>query len=291
MHTIENGFLRVTVSELGAELQSVKATDGTEFLWQGDSRYWKDRSPVLFPYVGRLTDGRYRLEGQEYPMGIHGFAAHSVFRTVKAEPERLELAITDTPETLAQYPRRFAFTVVYALAGNTLEVTFRVENRDTGTMYFGLGGHPGIRVPLTEGRAFSDYRLRFEEPCRPEKYLLSPSYYLSGATEPFPLEDGVVLRLNHRLFDDDALILRNISRQISLESEGDRRRVTVGFPGMPYLGIWHAPKTDAPYVCIEPWCTLPSVQDVPTVLEEQKDLLRLAPGAVYENHWFLRCEF
>ena len=150
MHTIENGFLQVTVSELGAELQSVKATDGTEFLWQGDSRYWKDRSPVLFPYVGRLTNGRYRLEGREYPMGIHGFAAHSVFQTVKAEPERLELAITDTPETLARYPRRFAFTVVYALAGNTLEVTFRVENRDTGTMYFGLGGHPGIRVPLTE---------------------------------------------------------------------------------------------------------------------------------------------
>ena len=26
---------------------------------------------------------------------------------------------------------------------------------------------------------------------------------------------------------------------------------------MPYVGFWHQPKTDAPYLCIEPWATLP----------------------------------
>ncbi len=61
--------------------------------------------------------------------------------------------------------------------------------------------------------------------------------------------------------------------------------VTVSFPGMPYLGLWHQPKTDAPYLCIEPWCTLPAWQDQIMALEEQEDLLRLQPGKRYQNTW------
>ena len=45
------------------------------------------------------------------------------------------------------------------------------------------------------------------------------------------------------------------------------------------------PKTDAPYVCLEPWCSLPSKQDEIAVLEEQADLLRLPVGETYRNRW------
>ena len=54
---------------------------------------------------------------------------------------------------------------------------------------------------------------------------------------------------------------------------------------MPYLGVWHIPCTDAPYVCIEPWCSLPSASGTVTVLEEKPDLLTLAPQEIYRNHW------
>ena len=63
LHSIKNQYLTVTVSELGAELQSVLGADGTEYLWQGDPAFWTGRSPILFPFVGRLTDKKYWVQG------------------------------------------------------------------------------------------------------------------------------------------------------------------------------------------------------------------------------------
>ena len=63
------------------------------------------------------------------------------------------------------------------------------------------------------------------------------------------------------------------------------RSVTVTYPQMPYLGIWHMPHTDAPYVCIELWASLPSRQDVVEELSCKSDLIHLAQGAEYENVW------
>lgn len=50
--------------DAGAQLLSIRASDGTECLWQGDPAYWSDRAPNLFPYVARLTEGKYYLDGQ-----------------------------------------------------------------------------------------------------------------------------------------------------------------------------------------------------------------------------------
>ena len=51
METISNSVLTVGVSEHGAELQSIQK-NGKEYLWQGDTRFWGRRSPVLFPSWG-----------------------------------------------------------------------------------------------------------------------------------------------------------------------------------------------------------------------------------------------
>lgn len=291
MQIIQNEFLKVSVDELGAQLMSIQAADGTQYLWQGDPKYWADRSPNIFPSVGRLTGGKYRLDGQWYELGCHGFAWLTLFEVVKKEPQYLELCLTDSEQTLAVYPRKFAFTIIYSLHGNTLDVLFRVENRDARELPFGIGGHPGFRVPFVKGKTFEDYRLRFGEPCKPEMYLVTPSYFFSGECVPFPLENDQTLNLKHSLFDDDAIILRNAARQVTLETEGDSHSVTVTYPDMRYIGFWHAPHTDAPYVCIEPWNSLASFQDVPAIFEEREDLLRLAPGKTYENRWSIQCRF
>jgi galactose mutarotase-like enzyme len=52
---IRNERLTVVISALGAELQSIKDSDGTEYLWNGNRSYWGNRAPNLFPYIGRLT--------------------------------------------------------------------------------------------------------------------------------------------------------------------------------------------------------------------------------------------
>lgn len=285
---INNSHMTVTVSDLGAELRSICGADGVEYLWQGDPAYWADRSPVLFPYVGRLTQGCYQYGGVRYPMNIHGFAAGSRFLARQTQPDCVVLELTEQASTLAQYPFRFCFQVEHRLCERTLEITYRVTNRDGKDLYFGLGGHPGFRVPLAAGLRFEDYRLRFETPCNPRRVGMSADCFVTGDDTPFPLVQEQLLPLRHDLFDCDAIILKDMARAVTLEAPGAAHAVTVRFAQMPYLGIWHWPHTDAPYVCIEPWCALPSRSGIIEQLETQPDLLCLPPDQTYENRWSIQ---
>ena len=72
---IENEILHVAVSTHGAELTGVvhKPT-GAQLLWQADPAVWPRHAPILFPYAGRLKNGRYTHKGVTYEGGQHGFA-------------------------------------------------------------------------------------------------------------------------------------------------------------------------------------------------------------------------
>lgn len=284
-HIIKNEALTVTVSDHGAQFRSILGADGTEYLWQGDPNYWPDRDLTLFPFVARLFDGRYSLDGNIYQLPIHGLAPYCDFAATENNGTRLVLELSSSAGTRKQYPREFTFRVIYALSGSTLTVTYEVVNRDTRPMYFGLGGHPGFRVPLREGLRFEDYRLRFPADCKPTRVGFTPDCFVSGEDTPFPLDGGCFIPLSHSLFDDDAVVLRDMGREVTLESTLDGHSVTVSFPQMPYLGLWHMPRTDAPYVCIEPWLSLPANAGETTVLEDRPDLAHLLPGETYRNQW------
>lgn len=283
LHTIKNDYLQVTVSELGAELQSIQDCNGTEYLWQGDPKYWKGKAINIFPYVGRMVNSEYFLDGNRYQLDIHGFARFCRFCPVEADALHLTLELTDSEDLLAQFPRKFSFRVIYTLKDNALEITYQVENRDEKNMRFGLGGHPGFNIPFGGGE-FEDYRIRFADKCHPKQVLFSDTVLVAGEAD-YPLQDEQYIPLRHNLFDQDVVLLKNVVPQVTLESPKTQRSVTIRFPDMPYVGFWHRPETDAPYVCVEPWCSLPAAHGKPTVLEEQADLLVLEPGKIYTNTW------
>ncbi len=288
LHTISNSHLTVTVSQTGAELWSVQDRAGTEYLWQGDAAYWGDRAPVLFPIIGRLEGKTYRTGGQEYPMDIHGFAAGADFTVTSRQPDALVLTLTDTPATRERYPYAFRLEITYRLRGDTLQIQNRVENTGDATMHFSLGGHPGFRVPLEAEDAFTDYCLTFASVCDPDRIgFTADSVLVNGQTERFSLENGTRLSLDHGLFDRDAIILQNMARQVSLHDAAGPR-VTVSYPDMSYLGIWHWPHTDAPYVCIEPWTSLPGRSGVTEDIGCRSDYVHLASGASWENTWSIQ---
>ena len=285
IHTIQNDYLTVAVAEHGAELRSIRDAQGTEFLWQGDPKYWGDQSPMLFPFVGRLTNNSYKYMGKVYPMSIHGFAASSDFSVAEKADDCIVLELKDSSETLAQYPFTFTLQITYALTENALQVTYRVENRDGKTMPFGIGGHPGFNVPLDAGEMFEDYELQFSCPCQPDRVGFSRAVYLNGHDEAYPLREDRFIDLKHDLFIEDAVILKNMAREVTLRSKRSGKGVTVSYPDMPYLGIWHWPQTDAPYVCIEPWSSLPSRQDVVEEFSCKSDLIQLTSDECYETTW------
>ena len=190
IHTIKNEFLTVSAKEAGAELMSILGADGTEYLWQGDPKYWSDRALNIFPYVARLNGGKYYLDGELHEMAIHGIAPYRDFTVTENDGTRMVFALRSDEKTYDEYPRNFVFQIVYALQGKTLTVSFRCENLDGKTMYFGLGGHPGFNVPLAPGKKFEDYRLRFAENCEPYRVGFNADCFVTHEDVPFALEDG-----------------------------------------------------------------------------------------------------
>lgn len=144
IYTIENEFLKVEVEDIGAQLKSIfyKETS-TEVLWQGDERYWKGRAYNLFPFVGRLFDGKYRFRDKTYQLSKHGFARAKKFYLCDKSSDDMTFVISADDDTLSCYPFEFIFKVIFSLCGKSLKINYTVKNVGNDTMYFGLGGHPG----------------------------------------------------------------------------------------------------------------------------------------------------
>ena len=155
METLHNELLTVEVSDLGAELQSIKDDEGKEYLWQGDDRYWGRRSPILFPIVCGLWKGTYRTEGDTYQMGRHGFARDMNFRVLKKADDRVTYVLSDTEATLRQYPYRFMLSVTYKLVENEIHVIWHVHNTDTREIHFQIGAHPAFNLTVVFGEPIS----------------------------------------------------------------------------------------------------------------------------------------
>ena len=286
MITLENEQLRVTISEVGGTLTSVYGKQtGTEYLWQGDPAYWAKQAPNLFPFVGRLHEKRYTLRGQSYDMTIHGFVARSAMQAVQTGPDSCDFIMRDNEETRACYPYHFEYRVRFTLYKGRLMIRYEVTNLSEDTMYFGVGGHPGFNVPMEEGLRFEDYDLTFCEAGTPDMVGFAESILIDGTRKPYPLKDNVTIPLRHDLFDHDALVLADAPRGVTLSSPKGQRGLRVSWPHMAYIGFWHKPQSDAPYVCIEPWSVLPGRDGVVEDLETMADRTALKPGETSVNAW------
>lgn len=283
--TIQNERLTVQVSDEGAELQSILSSDGIQYLWQGDPEIWRGHGPNIFPYVARLTDGRYTLGGKTYEMKIHGLIKYSTLFVEESSGTDITFRLDSNEETKKHYPADFTYRIRYALDGNRLDVTLLVDNRGSERMYFGIGGHPGFNVPLDQGLEFEDYYLEFSHECHPTKIGFTGDCFLDDENAVCPLEGNRRIRLHHDLFDNDAVVLEHVDHRVSIRSDKGRHAVTVSFPDFRYVGFWHAVRKEAPYVCIEPWSSLPSRKGIVEDLSQQADLIRLEPGRQYVNRW------
>lgn len=287
IYTIANNELSVVIDSKGGELQSIKSHDGTEYLWQADEKYWGAKAPNLFPYIARLTNGEYKLYGKTYKMNIHGFLKDSNLVQEEYSSDKLILSMRSNNALWKQYPFQFMFYIVYKLEEKKLKISYIVENCGQTKMYFAIGGHPGFNVPLEAGLDFEDYYLEFAEESELQRVGMSEDCYVTGEDEPFALTDGKKLAMQHSMFDDDAIILKNMSKEVTLKSDKSDKTLTVAFPEMDYLGLWHMPRTDAPYICIEPWTSLPSRKDIVEELTAKEDMIELEPRGYYTNTWWI----
>ncbi len=250
--TLRSTDLTVTVSDKGAELQSVVDAQGRDWLWDGDERWWKGRAPILFPMVG-VPNGGAHFGGVLYPLPKHGFARDHVFVLEASSDAAVTYRFEDSDATRAAYPFAFNLDVTHALDGATLTTTVTVTNRGDEPMPVGFGFHPALRWPLpgTGAASRTDHIIRFDaaepEPLR----LIAPDGLIAAAPRETPVRDNEI-HLHDGLFDQDALVWdAPHSRGLYFGVEG-KPGVRVDWPGMPMLGIWTKPG-GAGFLCIEPW--------------------------------------
>lgn len=273
-YTIENDYLTVQINDAGAELHSiVNKENGVEYLWQGNPDIWYGQSPVLFPFIGRLLDDKYRYNGKEYTMQKHGFARKRTFESVSCAGSEAVFVLRSDDTTRPSYPFEFELYVKFTLKGKTLQATHTVVNKTDGEMYFSLGGHPGFNC------AIGDY-LEFDQPETLDTETIDADSIRIAEKTPV-LRGEKRITITEDIFNNDALILSGIrSKAVTLRSDKHDRAVRFTFGDVPFLGIWAKP--GAPYVCIEPWCGVNDDRNVRTDVSEKEGIVRLPKGGVFD---------
>lgn len=259
IYTVENDFLKVSVTTAGAQVCSViRKCDGVEHIWQADPEVWGWHGPILFPYTGHLKDEKMRCKGQIFEGVSHGFGRRSEHRFVRQTDRELVLELTDSPETLKKWPYHFRLESRFTLEGDRLTHRLTVENRDEEQMPFGIGFHPAFALPFDAEHTAQDYELRFDRPQSPLCLGTDAGGLMSGETY-YLGKNLTAIPLTKELFANDSHCMTGLSaKTLSLCEKGSSRRVECELTGFPYTLIWS--KTDWPmrFVCIEPWMSLPA---------------------------------
>lgn len=249
--TLSSGKLTAKVNPLGAELWSLTDAAGREYMTDADPAFWTGHAPLLFPIVGALHQGRYRLNGSEYALPKHGFARTSRFDCLEHTGNSVRFQLRDSAETRAAYPFAFALDMTFRLEGSTLHMEATVTNSGASPMPFSFGFHPAFAWPLPGNAAKGEHYIRFahNEP-QPVRRIDPPSGLLLPEAQLSPVV-GRNLHPDAAMFEADALIWDHLNSHELTFGADQGSNLHIAFPDMDMLGIWQKP--GANYLCIEPW--------------------------------------
>ena len=274
VHILENKHLRATVADAGAELVSVydKARD-LERIWTGDEAVWNRHAPILFPFVGKVADGKYRVGGKSYPMPTqHGFARDMDFACVAAEATSLTHCLEATDWTRTRYPYEFRLSVTHRLEGRRLCVSWTVENRGGERMYFSIGGHPGFMMP--RGVDKEDCCLLFPDMSALRCISANPAGYAVTREKTLTLDGG---RAPYRADIPDTWIFEDGQvKAVGIATPDGQPWVMMDCAGFPMLAVWANPK--GPFICLEPWFGRTDDEGFTGTIDQKKGIQALEAG-------------
>lgn len=270
MVMLKNERVEVHICEKGAEMYQL-TVDGTDVLWSSDPAWWGRVAPVLFPICGGVRDDRYTYEGRTYTMPKHGYAKEMTFAVETKTDTSVTLMHRADDATKEAYPFDYILRITYTLQETGVAVTYAVTNLSDTEMRFSIGAHEGYACPDGIGQ----YDIVFPTPQTLRSHLVEGSL-LSYETVTV-LENDTVLPLDPAYFAVDALVFKHIAfDRCVLRHRQSGREVAVSFPEFPYLLLWQ--KQGAPYICIEPWCGIPSFVDEVQDLSIKEGLITLSAG-------------
>lgn len=285
MVELRNEQISITVSEKGAELQSIKATNGKEYLWQADPKYWNRHSPILFPIVCSVNNETYRVDGKEYHLPRHGFARDMEFKLIGKSAHKVTFALESSEETKMVYPYDFTLSVSYTLDDNKIGVIWHVLNTDKQEIHFQIGGHPAFNIPDMKAgdNQFGCIRLDNKKPMDALHSYGDGSHDMNEI--PFiEAENGIMEFSNNTWRNDSIKIHKSQLHRAELLNKAGKAEVIVEFR-TPVIAFWSPYGKEAPFVCIEPWYGIGDPRDFKGEFKDKPLMNHLLPGASFMSKY------
>jgi galactose mutarotase-like enzyme len=254
MQILKNDVLTIEVSGHGAELSSIRKGE-TEYLWQADPKFWGRHSPVLFPIVGSVWEGRYRVGENEFTLGQHGFARDMDFTLVWQTETELRYRLESTEDTLAKYPWPFCLEIGYRLHDNKIDVIWEVSNPGVEDIYFQIGAHPAFNYPDYDLEKKERGYFSFDRTEGLECIRIVGKGCVDAVTKySMDLDENGRYPLASDTFDViDTLMLQDSQvKRVTLHRVDGSPWLSLDFTA-PVVGLWSPPTKNAPFICIEPW--------------------------------------
>ena len=273
-HILENERLRVTVADAGAELIGVyDKLRQAERIWSGEKEIWNRHAPILFPFVGRVTGGRYRVGDREYEMKTqHGFARDLDFACAEAGVNSVRHCLTADEWTKSVYPWDFRLTVTHRLDGSRLQVEWTVENCGQARMYFSIGGHPAFLPP--QGTRKEDCLILFPGAERLSYVSANPAGFVVPQPRALALADG---RARYQQDVPDTWIFEDHQvKRVGIAGPDGAPYVMLNCESFPILAVWANPK--GPFICLEPWFGRTDDEGFCGSIDQKKDVQALDGG-------------
>ena len=243
--TLKNLHSTVEINHKGAELCSFKNKFNEEYIWEGNPEFWGKHSPVLFPIVGTLKNNSFVYNDTTYQLLRHGFARDVNFQLISKTDEEAVFSLLANEETLKVYPFLFELHLKYTLIENELQLAYSIYNKDNVVLPFSIGAHPAFALP----KDFESYTLAFDQSENLISYQLENDL-ISDSTIEHQMSENK-LPLTYSLFENDALIFKNLNSKKITILENNIPLLQIKFDDFPHFGIWT--KKEAPFICLEPW--------------------------------------
>lgn len=262
----------------------------------GDQRASSGGTPILFPFPGRIEQGRYEYAGKQYqvPAGdalgnaIHGFVFNRPWRVVDQSSDQVTaefVGSVDAPDTLDLWPSDYAIRATYRLEGDRLTLDVTCSNPGDSELPYGLATHAYFRLPLgggdpeqTEVQAPVDAQWELKD------MIPTAEHGLTDASRGF----AAGMPLAGQAFDSAFRLNQSASGEAtsSLSGDGVRLTQTCGDEFKCYV-IYTPGHREA--ICIEPYTCLPSPFGS-AARGAETNLLVLQPGESRQHRVVLQVE-
>ena len=269
-------MIKIKTVNKGAELVSIDL-DGEEKLHDGEN-YWNRHSPILFPIVGKLKDGKTLINGKEFFMGQHGFARDMDFEKIGENSYLLK----SNEETHKKYPFDFELYVSYEVFDNSVKTKYKVINKSDRDMLFGLGGHPAFVCDYSSGK----YVLEFEQNEENIEFYKLENGLVKQEKEDFSKYfKNNKIYLDQNIFNEDSITMKNVKSEKVFLLKGNKKILEFYFPNFKYLAIWSKP--GASFLCLEPWFNTADKVNSNGIFEEKEDIIKLQQNGIFESEYIV----